>query len=705
VYAVSVADQYLYGSVVPFLQNDLGLTAPELGVLGGAVLITSTLAAVPIGTLVDRVRRTRVISWGAVLWGFSMLWFGLAPGFLLLLAARAALGITQPAGGPASLSLLSDYYPVHQRSKVMGVYQSGQLLAFLLIPIGAAMATAWGWRSAFYFLAIPGFVVAMLAWRLPEPTRGDQDRRHHVRSRAAAELAAARGTESKVQRLDARAAYVRILSCRTYTVALVSTGIGGFFFGGIATWTVLYMTIYHRLTVPQASVAVSLFALGGLVGALTSGPLTDRLIHAGHPAARMGVPAASRIACSVLLAASFAVSNTAVMLLTFTAASALIIAPLPPLNAALADVLHPELRGRGIALYGAVKALCEGASSIIIGFLYTMISLKASFLVLVPCVAISGLILLLFGVRSYTKDRQRMLDELLDTGDRKADHSAPPAAAPPASSAPAAVPVAPAASPVALTPAPSGNGSTPTPPEPLLEIDHIDLSYGAVQVLFGLDAVVAPSGCHVLIGRNGVGKTTVLTAIAGLIEPQSGQIRFKGNDITGVPAEQRARIGITLVMGGHATFGGLSVKDNLWMGAYPFTRARQLVGERLAAVLEIFPALAPRLGQAAGTLSGGEQQMMALGRALMAGPELMLVDEFSMGLAPIVVLELARAARRIVELGTTLIVVEQSVEVALGLADEVLYMDRGGIRHLGPPVESMPATLADLMLGAEEWSE
>jgi len=203
----------------------------------------------------------------------------------------------------------------------------------------------------------------------------------------------------------------------------------------------------------------------------------------------------------------------------------------------------------------------------------------------------------------------------------------------------------------------------------------------------------------VLLGRNGVGKTTLLSAVAGIIEPQTGQIRFHGEDVTGIPAEQRARLGITLVVGGRATFPGLSVRDNLWIGAYPFTSSRRLVLRRQDAVLEVFPALASRLNQAAGTLSGGEQQMMALGRALMAGPELLLIDEFSIGLAPVVVEELILAVERIVALGTTLLVVEQSVDVALRIADEVLYMDRTGVRNLGPPDSRLPSTIADLMLG------
>jgi ABC-type branched-subunit amino acid transport system ATPase component/sugar phosphate permease len=681
VYAVSVADQYLFGAVFPFLKHDFQLSDTELGFLGGAFFITATMATLPVGRLVDRVRRTRIIAWGAVLWGVAMLWSGLATGYLMLLAARAALGAAQPAGGPTSQSLLADYYPVSQRSKVMGIYQSGQLLAFILIPIGATMATAWGWRSAFYFFAIPGFVVALFAWHLAEPVRGAQDRR----LRSPAVLGATRSEGGDIADMTA---YRRILSCRTYTVALISTAVGGFFFGGISVWTVTFLTTYHNLTVPQASTAVSLFALGGLVGALSSGPVADRLVQAGRASARVGVAGLSRVACGLFMYIAFAVPNTALMLLSFTIGSALIIAPLPPINAVLADVLHPNLRGRGVALYYVVKTLCEGTSPIIFGFLADRIGLRASFLILIPCVVVAGLILLAFATTSYPRDARRMAEELASEGELS--NLEPEADG--AGRVPAVAPLAAMGA--------AGATNQPAASASLLEIVNADLSYGPVQVLFGLDLQLTRTGCHVLLGRNGVGKTTLLSAIAGILEPQAGEIRFHGEDVTGIPAEQRARLGITLVVGGRATFPGLSVKDNLWIGAYPFTSSRRLVVRRQAAVLEVFPALADRLNQAAGTLSGGEQQMMALGRALMAGPELLLIDEFSIGLAPVVVEELILAVERIVALGTTLLVVEQSVDVALRIADEVLYMDRTGIRHLGPPDAHLPSTIADLMLGA-----
>jgi ABC-type branched-subunit amino acid transport system ATPase component len=219
--------------------------------------------------------------------------------------------------------------------------------------------------------------------------------------------------------------------------------------------------------------------------------------------------------------------------------------------------------------------------------------------------------------------------------------------------------------------------------EPLLTVENLDLSYGSIQVLFGVGFELPDHGIHALVGRNGVGKTTLLSAIAGLVDGHRGRIVFAGTDLTGVPADQRVKLGITLMAGGRSTFPTLTVQENLWIGSYPFHRSDALVRQRMEALLDVFPPLRSRLRQSGGTLSGGEQQMVALGRALMAGPRLLLVDELSLGLAPVVIEQLLPVVRDIRELGTTVLIVEQSVNVALEVADTVMFMEKGEVFPLG----------------------
>ena len=224
---------------------------------------------------------------------------------------------------------------------------------------------------------------------------------------------------------------------------------------------------------------------------------------------------------------------------------------------------------------------------------------------------------------------------------------------------------------------------------PLLAVERLDYSYGPLQVLFDVHLEVPDGGRVALLGTNGAGKSTLLRVVAGLLSPAAGTVRLRGEDITALPPVQRVRRGMTLVEGGRAMFPSVSVRDNLCMGAYPLPKGAPEIERRLEEALELFPALRAKLGQPAGTLSGGEQQMVALGRALLAGPDLLLVDEVSLGLAPVVMQEVAAGIERIVSRGTTLLLVEQSLNVALALAEQAYFMEKGEVRFSG--------TTADLL--------
>jgi branched-chain amino acid transport system ATP-binding protein len=223
--------------------------------------------------------------------------------------------------------------------------------------------------------------------------------------------------------------------------------------------------------------------------------------------------------------------------------------------------------------------------------------------------------------------------------------------------------------------------------ERLLEVTELDCSYGSLQVLFGVSLEVPAAGRVALLGTNGAGKSTLLRAVAGLLAPSAGTVRFDGSDITALAPHDRVALGITLVEGGRATFPSLTVADNLRMGAYPFLRQRQRVQARLDEVLDLFPQLRPRLDQPAGVCSGGEQQMMAIGRALVAEPRMLMIDELSLGLAPIVMAEIVAAIETVASAGTTVLLVEQSLNVALTIASWAYFMEKGAVRFSGPTSE------------------
>ncbi|MBZ8134480.1 ABC transporter ATP-binding protein [Afifella sp. IM 167] len=212
----------------------------------------------------------------------------------------------------------------------------------------------------------------------------------------------------------------------------------------------------------------------------------------------------------------------------------------------------------------------------------------------------------------------------------------------------------------------------------LLKLESVSAAYGESEVLWDIDLEAPEGAVTALVGSNGAGKTSLMRVVSGLLIPTSGKVAFAGKDITGLVAERRVVEGIALVPEGRRLFAGLSILENLMLGA--FTRRDDRVKEDLERVWKHFPELADRSGQIAGTLSGGQQQMCAIGRALMARPKLLLVDEMSLGLAPVVVDRLAEALLDVNESdGLTIILVEQDVELALEIASRGYVLDTGRV--------------------------
>ncbi len=235
-------------------------------------------------------------------------------------------------------------------------------------------------------------------------------------------------------------------------------------------------------------------------------------------------------------------------------------------------------------------------------------------------------------------------------------------------------------------------------PADALRASGIEAAYGPVRALFGVDLRVAPGELVGLCGPNGVGKSTLLRVLSGLHRPAAGRIELDGQDVTGTSAVRRVRLGLSTVVG-QAAFGSLSVLDNLRLHGYALPAAQ--VRDAVDAALAVFPRLAQRAGQPASTLSGGERQMLALARALVQRPRVLLVDELSLGLAPIVVGGLLEMLRRLHATGMSILVVEQSVNVALSLVDRVYFMERGTIaaEHRPQELAARPELVRSLVLG------
>ncbi len=236
--------------------------------------------------------------------------------------------------------------------------------------------------------------------------------------------------------------------------------------------------------------------------------------------------------------------------------------------------------------------------------------------------------------------------------------------------------------------------------ENILEVKDLVVNYGAIRALKGVSFEVKQGEIISLIGSNGAGKTTTLHSVSNLIKKQSGSVIFDGEDITNLPAEQIVNRRLIHVPEGRRVFANLSVKDNLMLGAYT-RKDKAGIKSDLEHVFELFPRMKERIHQAAGTLSGGEQQMLAMGRGIMANPKILLLDEPSMGLAPILVDEIFDIVKEINKEGTTILLVEQNAFKAMSIADRVYILETGEVSLSGPSAEmiSNPAVKAAYLGG------
>ncbi|MGH3368655.1 MAG: ABC transporter ATP-binding protein, partial [Nocardioidaceae bacterium] len=233
----------------------------------------------------------------------------------------------------------------------------------------------------------------------------------------------------------------------------------------------------------------------------------------------------------------------------------------------------------------------------------------------------------------------------------------------------------------------------------LLEVRDLVVGYDQYPVLHGISFDVEEGECCVLLGLNGAGKTTTVSTVAGLLRPQSGRVTFDGKSLGRRPPSSRVRSGIALCPEGRRVFPRLTVRQNLRLGAWSRRRHPKLVRDQLDLVLDYFPRLAEREDQVAGTLSGGEQQMLAVGRALMSRPRLLLIDEASLGLSPTLARTVWEVTARIKADGTTVLMVEQNAG-ALPFADRALIMEKGTLVHTAVGQEIRDVNLREAYLGA-----
>ncbi|HVE64391.1 MAG TPA: MFS transporter [Mycobacteriales bacterium] len=656
--AVDELDRAAFAALSPEIRNSFDVSVGAIGAISSLSSLTILLAGYPLGFVSDRYRRLTVASAAAGLWALATLLTGIVGGVLLLCLVRAASGVGQAVNRPTHSSLLADYYPPVTQSRVFSLYYLGnpigQGVALALIgPITYVASRLYGlpdgdtyWQPVFWLFAVPSALLVIASFKLVEPSRG-------------VEVSDAEDAE---ERVPFREAFRTILTIRTLRRDYGGAALVG---GGVIALVSILANFYDEVYDVGPGGRGALLGIGvafSAAGNVTGGFVGDRLFRRS-PAQAQVLIGSSIVGIGVCFALA-AVMPTLALSVAFAWAGAFCNGIYNGPGARItAAVVPPRIRAQG---YAAVDVfLAFGLFTAIPAFLVVDAKgLRWGLFSLTPLLIVGGLIYISaqkFVVNDIARAAGALEAERVRVETRR-------------------------------------RGEKPV----LLQVTDLRAGYGGVPVIDGIDLTVREGELIALLGTNGAGKSTLLRAISGALEPMSGSVIFEGRDLTGFDPELTVNRGIVTVPGGQGVFPGLTVEEHLRLAAIPLGGSKAAVREAREDALDTFPRLRERLDQLAGTLSGGEQQMLTLAQALVARPKLLMIDELSLGLSPKVVGELVAVVEAIHQRGTAVILVEQSVNIALSVAEEAIFLEKGRIRFRGPAAELLERTdlLRSIFLGA-----
>lgn len=635
--AVDELDRAAFGVLLPEIRKAFGLNLQGLLTLAAITGVVALLLQIPIGLVVDRSRRTSVALVGAAVWGLASMATGLAPTVIALGIFRTASGLGKAVVDPTHNSLISDYYPPEVRVRAYSFHRAANAVGSFLGPLLAGViAFATNWRVPFIVFAIPTLVLVVMGTRMKEPVRGAHERRAMGASDEIIDTEEIPPSFSESWRMVWRIEALRRIWYSLPFLTLATVG-----------YTTLASLLYEEkfgLDERARGFLAALIEPAQLVGLLIGATVGTRLMakNAGLALKLVSITTfiTSVVAALWALAPSIAFSIAAQVVLT--AMSAVLA---PAITASLTMAIPPSARGMGLAV-GSLWVLPGLLILPIIGAIGDRWGLQYGMLVMTPVLAVGGFIIATSG-NVIARDIQQVWRS--------------------------------AATRAELLLARRQGRAT------LLMVRDLDVSYDTVQVLFGVNMDIGEGEIVALLGTNGAGKSTLLKAITGVVEAGRGAVVFDGREMTFTPPDEVAQRGMALMPGGQGVFPSLSVTENLQVAAH-LVPAEEY-DARYAEVLEFFPELSQRGAEPAANLSGGQQQMLALAMVMLSRPRLLAIDELSLGLAPIIVQRLLEAVRRINERGTTVIIVDQSVDLALSIAETAYFMEKGEIRFSGRTAE------------------
>jgi ABC-type branched-subunit amino acid transport system ATPase component/predicted MFS family arabinose efflux permease len=632
------------GTLAPDIRDSLGVSNGTIVFIITAVSAFLVLGALPMGWLADRFRRGLIIGIASLTFSCFVALSGFAANAFMLFLARMGVGVAKSNTLVVHGSLLADQYPIATRGRVNAVTLTTGRIVGTLSPlvVGGVAAVAGGtegWRWAFFLLAIPVALLSWFAFRLPEPPRGQYEKQDVL-----GEVI----EEERPAPVSMEAAFARLLQIGTIRSAVFAFAALGFGLFTVPVMGNLFLEEHYDLGSFGRGAVGTVSGLAVLVVL----PFVGRAYDSSYrrdPTRALRMLAWLILPTAVLTPIQFLMPNPVLYALWSMIPAVMLSCAFACVGPLLQTVVPYQLRGMGGAL-GSVYLFFIGAvggallSALLVDSYGPRLTVA---LIAFPSSLVGGLLLLRGS--SYIKGDLAMIvseirEELEEHERLRADVESVPA----------------------------------------LQVSHVDFSYGPVQILFDVGFEVGRGETLALLGTNGSGKSTILRAIAGLGTPSRGAVRHHGRSITYVSPEQRTRAGILLLPGGKSVFGDMTVRENLEMATWNHHGDRDDLDRRVRESLNLFPELAEREDQLASSLSGGEQQLLALAGVLACEPEILMIDELSLGLAPVVVERLVEVIGELRSRGLTLIVVEQSLNVAAAIADRAVFLEKGHVRFEGP---------------------
>ena len=648
-----IVDQFQgfgYFVLGPEISDGLGVSRGTIAFAAALKTLAVTVATLPIAALAQRkARRASIAIWTAFIWSVVTLATGFVSSIAGLLLVLVVDGASSGSVEAVHKPLLYDIYPPEIRVRFDSAYRIalgfGNFAAPLLVGLFTAVL-GYTWRGVFLAMGIMSIAAAIFSLRLRDPGFGRWDT---GQVRKAVRESEGNASDEDVLEDEMTLGFFevvrRLFLISTVRRILAADAVFGMFLIPLSTFMFFFFEEKWGMGPGARSLLFASFPLYAIPALLYIGRRGDEMFRKdpGELLKRSGLFLALAV---VFIAIGVLVHVFAVMCISFGLAVASFGLLNPLLAVALLSVVPPRMRPHATALIGIFTVAVGGFGGLILlqgvdsrfGISAAMVSLALPGLI--------GALILRRSAPLVVNDLDRMIDgvveeekvsELLASGSKL----------------------------------------------PMMACRNIDFAYGQLQVLFDVDFSVDDGEMVALLGTNGAGKSTLLRVISGLGLPSKGSVRFRGTDITYVDAERRLKLGITQVPGGRAIFRTLSVVENMKMFAFTHGRNKATIDAGIDAVFDAFPRLAERRNVAAGTLSGGEQQMLGLGKAFILKPQLLLIDELSLGLAPKIVAELLEMVRRINAQGSAVVLVEQSVNVALSLVDHAYFMEKGEIRFDG----------------------